>query len=230
MEFQEGFFFPYSKNTSIALHFNIWKGGTEAPPLFVSSADTRQAPSHQPWALWHTCHWQEGKSWPAIKPSVSICLWLCFSCRLISNVMHRRSIMLCGEIFCANPLPSAAGSLHSKSADSSCNERSSPAPSQTVPEAWKRRAYLPPPAPQSCWAGVCVRVRACCIGSVSMARSCWIISCNIIPVSALLWLRYSSGCFKLWCAYSWETADFSVGNRNCWGLLGAGYNSSSCQL
>lgn len=51
-------------------------------------------------------------------------------------------------------------------------------------------------------------VHACWRGSVGMAWSCW-MSC----LFSLLWLKCSSGCFMLWCAYSWESAEFSSGKK-----------------
>lgn len=67
------------------------------------SADTRQTPSYQPWAFRHTCHWQEGQSWPAVQPNVSIFLLPCTR----SNLIYPRTIMLCGKISVL--LPSATG-------------------------------------------------------------------------------------------------------------------------
>lgn len=148
--------------------------------VFLSSADTRQTPSHQPRALRHTCHRQEGQPRPTIKPNVSVFFWLYMSCwahikRIKSQIYDAaQRDFLCQSTAISYRLPLF------KYIDSSCNERFSlisiPPHKQPLRPWWgepTRLLQLLNHARLLCmWAHQ--------IGSVSMAWSCWITYYNIM--------------------------------------------------
>lgn len=169
------------------------------PFAVVSSADTRQTPSHQPWAFRHTRHWQERQSWPKIQPSVSKFLSLGTFWDGKFNISEDYNAMQ--QDFFLVP-----GHFHQQQAP----------PILRMPTAVEMKDLLWSPSPhkqplrpghwESAWlCQILNHAGLLCLHELD--NSVWPqhgsaeqyhrISCAFPP---LLWVRCSGGCFMLWCA------------------------------